>query len=116
MPVEGASNGSTSHPEDVVPEEVQFVLDWNPPQMTAGREADPNLPPPNTARTTAIGDSLPAAFYDRHLASHIILEHVVCLDTFVSAMASAVDHAIEDAVAKRLLPKYKGSLLVVKND
>jgi hypothetical protein len=29
-------------------------------------------------------------------------------------MTSAVDHAIEDAVTKRLLPKYKGSLLSAK--
>jgi hypothetical protein len=36
-----------------------------------------------------------AAFYDsRHLASHLILEYVVCLDTLVSAMASTVDQAI----------------------
>ena len=70
--MEGTSNGFTSQPEGVVPEEVQFVLDWNPPQL---READPNLPP-NTARTTSIGYSRPAAFYDRHLASHLILERV----------------------------------------
>jgi hypothetical protein len=93
--MEGASNGSTSHP--AVPEEVQFVLNWNPPRLTAGRDAGPNSRR-NTARTTAIGYSRPAAFYDRHLAPHLILEHVVYLDTLVSTMASTVDQAIEDAV------------------
>ena len=47
--MEGASN-----PEGIAPEEVQFVLDWNPPQLTTRREADPNLPP-NTSHTTSIG-------------------------------------------------------------
>jgi hypothetical protein len=107
--MEVMSNGSTSHPEDNVPEEVQFVLNWNPPRFTARRDSEANANfPPNTARTiitSNIGYSRPAAFYDKHLASHLILERVVCLDTLVSAMASTVDQTIEDAISKHLLPK-----------
>ena len=111
--MEGASNGSTERPENDVPEEVQFVLNWNPPRLIAGLEADRNRDLlPNTARPSVTpGYSRPAAFYDRHLASHLILEHVVCLDTLVSAMARTVDKAIEDAVNKGSLPKDKGLLL-----
>jgi hypothetical protein len=86
----------TSHPESI-PEKVQFVLDWNPPLLTA-REPTPGSPS-NTAqaRNAAIGYSRPAAFYDKHLASHLTLEHVVYLDTLVSAMGRTVDQAIQDA-------------------
>ena len=115
--MEGASNRSASHPQDIVPEKVQFVLDWNPPQLVLAREANPNWPtrePPDTARsgspTISIGYTCQATFYDMHLASHLTLERVVYLDTLVSAMASTVDQAIQDAASKRFLPKDSDSL------
>lgn len=86
--------------------------------MLAGEVADVDMPtqgPPDTApmamRTTTIGSSRKAAFYDKHLASHLILERVVYLDELVSVMASTVDKAIEDAVTKHPLPQHSGLLL-----
>jgi hypothetical protein len=125
--MEGASSGLAGHLDDILPKDVQFVLAWNPPQLNTEEEADvisPVQEPPDTAppattappapRTTTIGSSRQAAFYDRHLAPHLILEHVVYFDTLVSAMASTVDQAIEEAVIKRPLPKDTGMLLSEK--
>ena len=116
--MEGASSGLAGHLDDILPKEAQFVLAWNPPQLSAEEEEDVishAQEPPDTAasasQTTAIGSSRKAAFYDRHLASHLILERVVYFDTLVSAMANTVDQAIQDAVAKRPLPKKIGVLL-----
>jgi len=94
-----------SHPEGTVPKKVQFVLDWNPQVLTARGK--------NTARNP-IGYTRPAAFYDKHLASHLVLERVVYLDTLVSAMGSTVDQAIQDAINKGFLPKDAGPLDTVK--
>ena len=86
--------------------------------MLVGESADVDMPtqgPLDTApmamRTTTIGSSRKAAFYDKHLASHLILERVVYLDELVSVMASTVDQAIHDAVAKHPLPQHSGLLL-----
>lgn len=108
--MEGASSGLAGHLDDILPKDAQFVLDWNPPQMTAGQEAGHNLP----TYTTAIGYTRPAAFYDRHLAPHLILERVVYFDTLVSTWASTVDQAIQDAVTKRPLPRVTGLLMPEK--
>src|SRR5713226_7899913 len=120
--MEGASNRSASHPQHIVPEEVQFVLDWNPPRLIPrsipARETNLNWPtrePPDIAQsslrtTSTIGYSRPAAFYDIHLASHLTLERVVYLNTLVSDMASTVDQAIQDVATKGFPPKRKGFL------
>src|SRR5713101_1457556 len=105
---------STSYPEGTVPEEVQFIFDWKPPKkMKPGQEADPDYQPraPTGERKTTIGYTRPAAFYDKHLAPHLVLQHVIHLDTLVSAMESAVDQAIQDARDKHFLPKNGGGVL-----
>lgn len=130
--MEGALSELAEHLDDILPKDAQFVLDWNPPQIRTESEADVifhNQEPPDTApsalRTTTIGSpchcKIPivegnltarlAAFYDRHLAPHLILESVVYFDTLVSTMANMVDQAIQDAVTKRPLPKDTGMLL-----
>jgi hypothetical protein len=113
--MEDASSGLAGHLDDILLKDAQFVLDWNPPESTAGQleEANPNLPP-STAHATAIGYTRPAAFYDRHLAPHLILERVVCFDSLVSTLASTVDQTIRDAVTKRPLPKDTGILMPEK--
>jgi hypothetical protein len=123
--MEGASSGLAGHLDNILPKDAQFVLAWNPPQLRTEGEADDILhiqEPPDTAlsalRTTTIGSSRRAAFYDRHLASHLTLERVVYFDTLVSTMANTVDQAIQDTVTKRPLPKDTGILLsekVIKN-
>jgi hypothetical protein len=122
LAMEGASNRSALHPQDIVPEEVQFVLDWNPPRLIPrsipAQKTNLNWPtrePPDTAQSgmrtaSTIGYSRPAAFYDMHLASHLTLERVVYLNTLVSDMASTVDQAIQDAATKGFLPKSKALL------
>lgn len=106
--MEGASNEPvTLRPEGTVPEEVQFVLDWNPPLLATRQEAS-DLPVPQDTAHNTIWYTRPAAFYDKHLASHLILKHVVYLDTLVSAMESTVDQAIQDA--SNVLPKNSGAL------
>src|SRR5216684_2332012 len=122
LAMEGASNRYALHPQDIVPKEVQFVLDWNPPQIIPARDATPTWPtrePPDTARpglrtTSTAGYSRPAAFYDMHLASHLTLERVVYLNTLVSNMESTVDQAIQVAATKRFLPKDSDSLQSAK--
>src|ERR1700722_4381663 len=118
----GAPSGSAWPPDSILPE-VQFVLDWNPPQMLVGNSesADVDMPtqgPPNTAsrarKPTTIGSSRKAAFYDKYLASHLILERVVYLDELVSVIAGTVDEAIHDAIAKQPLPKDGGLLMSAK--
>ena len=111
--MEGASSGL----DYILPKDAQFVLAWNPPQLSLEEEADVDLhtqkPPdtaPSTLHTTTIGSSRQAAFYDRHLAPHLILEHVVYVDTLVSTVANTVDRAIQDAVDKRPLPEDTGML------
>ena len=75
--------------------------------MTPGQQTDPDLqsstgtPKPDAA----IGYARQAAFYDKHLAPDLILEHVVYLDTLVSAMEATVDQAIQDAINRNFLPK-----------
>ena len=112
--MEGASSKLAGHLDDILPKEAQFVLDWNPPQFTTGQEARPSLPPTSMTYTTDIGYSRPAAFYDRHLAPHLILERVVYFGALVSTMANTVDQATQDAVNKRPLPKDTGELLLEK--
>jgi len=119
--MEGASSGLAEHIDDILPKDAQFVLSWNPPQLRTEGEAYVILhaqEPPDTAlsalRTTTIGSSRHAAFYDRHLAPHLILERVVYFDTLVSTLANTVDQAIQDAVTKRPLPKDTGILLSEK--
>ncbi|KAF8504380.1 hypothetical protein F5888DRAFT_739048 [Russula emetica] len=76
--------------------------------MCTEREEDGILhtqEPPDTTLTTTIGYPRQVAFYDRHLAPHLILERVVYFDTLVYTMANTVDQAIQDAVTKRPLPK-----------
>ena len=117
--MEGASSGIAGHLDDILPKDVQFILAWNPLQLRPRAEGDSislrTRPPPDTAlsamRATANGSSRQAAFYDRHLAPHLILERVVYFDTLVSVMANTVDQAIQDAVAKRPLPKDTGILM-----
>src|SRR5258707_9736742 len=116
--MEGASTGPAGHLQDILPKDARFVLAWNPPQFYPEEEEDVNLhtrEPPDTApsalRTTTIGSSRPAAFYDRHLAPHLILERVVIFDTLVSTMASTVDQAIQEVVTKHPLPKNADMLL-----
>ena len=113
----GASSGSAWPPDSILPE-VQFVLDWNPLRMLVGESGDVDMAtqgPPGTApkakKNTTIGSSRKATFYDRHLASHLILERVVYLDELVSIIASTVDQAIHDAVANHPLPQHSGLLL-----
>ena len=108
--MEGASSGLAEHLDNILPVEVQFVLGWNPPQLIVGQDSEARARP----NTHTIGYTRPAAFYDKHLASHLTLEHVVCLDTLVSTMANTVDQAIRDAVAKRPLPEDIGILLSAK--
>jgi hypothetical protein len=115
--MEGASSGLAGHLDDILPKDAQFVLAWNPPQLRTEGEAEVishAQEPPDTAlsalRTTTIGSSRQAAFYDRHLAPHLILERVVYFDTLVSTMANTVDQAIQNAVTKRPLPKDTGML------
>jgi len=122
LAMEGASNRYALHPQDIVPKEVQFVLDWNPPQIIPARDATPTWPtrePPDTARpglrtASTAGYSRSAAFYDMHLASHLTLERVVYLNTLVSNMESTVDQAIQVAATKRFLPKDSDSLQSAK--
>ena len=117
--MEGTSSGLAGLLDDNLPKRAQFVLAWNPRKLlTEGdSEADVTLPtrePPDTdpsaLRTTATGTTRKAAFYDKHLAPHLILESVVCFDKLVHTMANAVDQAIQDAVSKRPLPKDTGML------
>ena len=117
--MEGASSGLAGQPDDILPKEAQLVLAWNPRQWRTEGE-DVSMPtrasPDKTQsalknKSTTIGYSRQAAFYDRHLAPHLILERVVIFDALVSTMAKTVDQAIQDAVAKRPLPKKTGSLL-----
>ena len=112
--MEGASSELAGHLDGILPKEAQFVLDWNPPQFTTEQKARPNLPPTSMTYTTDIGYSRPAAFYDRHLAPHLILERVVYFDALVSTMANTVDQAIRDAVTKRPLLKDTGILMSEK--
>jgi hypothetical protein len=117
--MEGASSGIAGHLDDILPKDVQFILSWNPLQLRPRAEGDSislrTRPPPDTAlsamRATANGSSRQAAFYDRHLAPHLILERVVYFDTLVSVMANTVDQAIQEAVAKRPLPKDTAILM-----
>jgi hypothetical protein len=113
--MEGASSRLARHIDDTLPKEAQFILAWNPPQLlTEGDSAEVDLPtrvPPGTAPTTPVGYSRQAAFYDRHLAPHLILERVVCLDTLISTMANTVDQAVLAAVAKRPLSKNTARLM-----
>ena len=102
------SSGPAWPPDSILPE-VQFVLDWNPPEMLVGEVADVDMRT-QAMRTTTIGSSRKAAFYDKHLASHLILKRVIYLDELVSVMASTVDQAIHDAVAKQPLPRDIGLL------
>jgi hypothetical protein len=62
-------------------------------------------------QTTTLWTNRQAAFYDKYLAPHLILERVVYFDTLVSTIANTVDQAIQAAVAKRPLPKNTGALL-----
>ena len=119
--MESTSSGFAGHLDDILPKDAQFVLSWNPPKLRTKEEADvifaAQEPPDTTVaafrfRTTTIGSSRPAAFYDRHLAPHLILERVVCFGKLVSIMANTVDQAIQDAVTKRPLPKGLGMLQV----
>jgi hypothetical protein len=116
--MEGTSSGLAGHLDGILPKDVQFVLDWNPPQLLTKAMAEvifPTQEPPDTTllkfQSTTIGSSRQAAFYDKHLAPHLILERVVYFDKLVSTMANTVDQAIEDAVAKRPLPKDTGPLM-----
>lgn len=104
--MEGASSGLAEYLDGILPMDVQFVLSWNP-QLTVGQDskAGPN--------THTIG-TRPAAFYNRHLAPHLTVEHVVRLDALVSTMANTVDQTIRDAVTKRPLPEDTGMLLFEK--
>jgi len=104
--MEGTSNGPTSHPE--MPKDVQFILDWKPPLMTARQEANPTQKPRNTH---TIGYSRPAAFYDKHLAPHLILKRVICLGSIVSTMGNTVDQAIQVAVTKGAFPPKNEGVL-----
>ena len=89
--------------------------------MSVGESADVNMPTqelsdtaPVARKTTTIGSSRKAAFYDKHLASHLTLERVVYLEELVSIMAGTVDQAIKAAIAKQPLPKDSGILLSAK--
>jgi hypothetical protein len=109
-----SASSRSGWPPDSIPPEVQFVLEWNPPRMIIGESADVDMAtqgPLDTAMKTTIGSSRKAAFYDRHLASHLILERVVHLDDLVSVVAGTVDQAIHDAITKQPLPKKSGILL-----
>ena len=116
--MEGASSGLAGHLDNILPNDAQFVLAWNPPQSSTEEEVDVDMPtqePPDTApvamrTTTKVGSSRQAAFYDRHLAPCLILKRVVYFDTLVSTMANTVDRAIQDAVDKRPLPEDTGML------
>ena len=117
--MEGASSELAGHLDDVLPKEAQFILAWNPPKLVIQTQTDEDdisltQEPPDTApsaiRTTTIGSSRQAAFYDKHLAPHLILERVVYFDKLVSTMANTVDQAIQDAVTKRPLPKVTGAI------
>jgi hypothetical protein len=66
------------------------------------------------ATKITIESSHKGAFYDKHLASHLILEHVVYLNYLVSCMVSMVDQAIQDAIVKQSLPQQSGILLPAK--
>ncbi len=118
--MEGASSGLGGHLDDILPKDAQFVLAWNPEQFCAegDSKADVTRAPPDTApsalRTTTLWTSPQAAFYNKHLAPHLILERVVYFDTLVSTIANTVDQAIQAAVAKRPLPKDTGALLPEK--
>ena len=112
--MEGSSSGLAGHLDDILPKAAHYVLAWNPPQLLTESvpKADvtlPTLPPPDTAppaaQTKSSGTTHQAAFYDKHLAPHLILKHVIYLNTLVSAMANTVDQAIQSAVAERPLPK-----------
>src|SRR6266849_1909825 len=118
--MEGASSGLAGDLHDNLPKDAQFVLAWNPQQLLTDGDSDADailsthMPmtgrgPPDTAPgalgTTTPGSTSHAAFYDRHLAPHLILERVVYFDALVSTVANTVDQAIQDAVAKRPLPK-----------
>jgi hypothetical protein len=111
--MEGASSGLAGHLDDKLPEQAQFVLAWNPPQLHTEQEST-TQPPPDTAlsalQSNTLGSSRQAAFYDKHLAPGLVLERVVYFDTLVSTLANTVDQAIQDAVAERPLPKDALSL------
>lgn len=109
--MDGTSNGS---PEGIVPEVVQFILDWNPPQMEIGRHAVANLTQPPPSNAARVGCTRQAAFYDKHLASHLLLERLVSLDALVSTMASTVDQAIQDLVTKNPIHRSAGLLSTVE--
>jgi hypothetical protein len=117
--MEGASGALAGHHDDILPNDVQFILAWNPPRLCTEEESKTivNLrtrAPPETNlsafKTTTIGCCRKAAFYNKHLAPHLILKRVVYFDKLVSTMANTVDQAIQDAVAKRPLPKKPGML------
>ena len=117
--MEGASSGLAGHLDDVLPDEAQLVLAWNPPQVhTEGEDVSmATRASPDKAlsavksKSATVGSSRQAAFYDRHLAPHLILNRVVIFDALVSTMAKTVDKAIQDAVTKRPLSKNTRRLM-----
>ena len=115
--MEAASSRPAGYLDDTLPKDAQFVLSWNPPQLYSAEENEDVIlqtqepPDPDISATPIIGYSRKAAFYDKHLATHLVLERVVYLDTLVSTLANTVDKAIQDAVAKRPLSKDTDRLM-----
>ena len=116
-------------PHDYVPSDVRYLLDeWHPrklhvfvDQPTPGLATLSNANPPSTSSTvTTANTSLTArrnqsrntrvaAFYDKHLADHLILKHVRRLDSLVGSLVGTVDKAIKEAYIKGPLPPTDGS-------
>jgi hypothetical protein len=91
-------------PLDSVLPDVRFVLNWNPPKWKCGAEAEARTDDPPDTVISTIGGSRKATFYDQHFAKGLVLKRVVYLKSLVSALASTVDQAILDAIAKHPLP------------
>lgn len=129
-----SSSDGIEVPSDYVPPGVRYLLnEWHPrPLLTLEEEdGDSSMLPPRSTTVHTISTTTHdtgggrtaknastatrrtgtknratrrAAFYDKHIADHLILLHVKRLDSLVDSIAGTVDQAIKDAYKQGPLP------------
>jgi hypothetical protein len=105
-------------PTNYVPPDVQFILQWNPGELLPAADKlrtvqmaspgaeysplEPSIPSVNMASHSMSGvrSTRRAAFYDRHLARHLVLRRIVHLDSLIDSVVGTVDAAIRAAFEK----------------